>query len=38
MIAFLCHPDSDFITGNIIDISGGLDPIETLPAFQQRKG
>jgi 3-oxoacyl-[acyl-carrier protein] reductase len=37
VIAFLCHPDSDFITGNIIDISGGLDPIETLPALQQRK-
>lgn len=27
VIAFLCHPDSDFITGNIMDISGGLDPI-----------
>jgi 3-oxoacyl-[acyl-carrier protein] reductase len=38
MIAFLCHLDSDFITGNIIEISGGLDPIETLPALQQRKG
>jgi 3-oxoacyl-[acyl-carrier protein] reductase len=37
MIAFLCHADSDFITGNIIDISGGLDPIQSLPALQQRK-
>jgi 3-oxoacyl-[acyl-carrier protein] reductase len=37
MIAFLCHPDSDFITGNIMDISGGLDPIQTLPSFKQRK-
>ncbi|MGG4550814.1 SDR family oxidoreductase [Paenibacillus humicus] len=27
VIAFLCHKDSDFITGNIMDISGGLDPI-----------
>lgn len=27
VISFLCHPDSDFITGNIMDISGGLDPI-----------
>lgn len=31
MITFLCSPQSDFITGNIIDISGGLDPIRTLP-------
>ncbi|MFC5528569.1 SDR family oxidoreductase [Cohnella yongneupensis] len=29
MIAFLCLPESDFITGNTIDISGGLDPIRT---------
>ncbi|GIP24029.1 MULTISPECIES: SDR family oxidoreductase [Paenibacillus] len=27
VIAFLCQPESDFITGNIMDISGGLDPI-----------
>lgn len=27
VIAFLCQPSSDFITGNIMDISGGLDPI-----------
>lgn len=27
VIAFLCDVDSDFITGNIMDISGGLDPI-----------
>lgn len=31
LIAFLCHPQSDFLTGNIIDVSGGLDPIRTLP-------
>ncbi|GIP31171.1 SDR family oxidoreductase [Paenibacillus sp. J2TS4] len=29
-ITFLCHPQSDFITGNIMDISGGLDPIRTV--------
>jgi 3-oxoacyl-[acyl-carrier protein] reductase len=27
VIAFLCESNSDFITGNIMDISGGLDPI-----------
>jgi 3-oxoacyl-[acyl-carrier protein] reductase len=26
-IAFLCDPQSDFITGNILDVTGGLDPI-----------
>jgi 3-oxoacyl-[acyl-carrier protein] reductase len=26
-IAFLCEPKSDFITGNILDVTGGLDPI-----------
>ncbi|MCR8645289.1 SDR family oxidoreductase [Paenibacillus sp. N1-5-1-14] len=31
MIAFLCLPQSDFITGNVIDITGGLDPIKTIP-------
>jgi len=30
MIAFLCMPESDFITGNMIDVSGGLDPIRTI--------
>jgi 3-oxoacyl-[acyl-carrier protein] reductase len=29
VIAFLCMPESDFITGNTIDVSGGLDPIRT---------
>ncbi|MBP1992021.1 SDR family oxidoreductase [Paenibacillus eucommiae] len=37
VIAFLCQTDSDFITGNIMDISGGLDPIQTLPSLKQRK-
>ncbi|MFB5267160.1 SDR family oxidoreductase [Paenibacillus enshidis] len=27
VIAYLCEDSSDFITGNIMDISGGLDPI-----------
>ncbi|WP_276354303.1 SDR family oxidoreductase [Cohnella caldifontis] len=27
VITFLCQPESDFITGNTIDVSGGLDPI-----------
>jgi 3-oxoacyl-[acyl-carrier protein] reductase len=30
VIAFLCEERSDFITGNIMDVSGGLDPIRTL--------
>ncbi|ANE48605.1 3-ketoacyl-ACP reductase [Paenibacillus swuensis] len=29
VISFLCQPDSDFITGNIVDVNGGLDPIRT---------
>ncbi|WP_123043502.1 SDR family oxidoreductase [Cohnella candidum] len=29
VITFLCQPESDFITGNTIDVSGGLDPIRT---------
>ena len=35
VIAFLCLRDSDFITGNIMDISGGLDPIR--PMIQHHK-
>lgn len=31
VIRFLCETQSDFITGNIMDISGGLDPIKTFP-------
>lgn len=27
VIRYLCHDKSDFITGNIMDVSGGLDPI-----------
>lgn len=28
VIQYLCQEDSDFITGNIMDITGGLDPIK----------
>jgi 3-oxoacyl-[acyl-carrier protein] reductase len=31
VITFLCRPESDFLTGNIVEVSGGLDPIRTLP-------
>lgn len=27
VVAFLCEPASDYVTGNIIDVTGGLDPI-----------
>ncbi|WP_166240579.1 SDR family oxidoreductase [Paenibacillus turpanensis] len=30
VIRFLCQDESDFITGNTIDITGGLDPIRTI--------
>lgn len=31
IITFLCDEQSDFLTGNVIDVSGGLDPIRSLP-------
>ncbi|MEX2460115.1 MAG: SDR family oxidoreductase [Paenibacillaceae bacterium] len=34
VIAFLCLDQSDFITGNIMDISGGLDPIRAIIGTQ----
>jgi 3-oxoacyl-[acyl-carrier protein] reductase len=34
VIAFLCLVQSDFITGNIMEISGGLDPIRSLSELQ----
>jgi 3-oxoacyl-[acyl-carrier protein] reductase len=34
VIAFLCLAQSDFITGNTMDVSGGLDPIRTLSETQ----
>nr|WP_213527161.1 SDR family oxidoreductase [Paenibacillus sp. J31TS4] len=33
VIAFLCERQSDFLTGNIIDVSGGLDPIRSVKGF-----
>lgn len=30
VIAFLCMPQSDFLTGNILEIAGGFDPIRSL--------
>lgn len=29
VISFLCEPESDYVTGNIIEVSGGFDPIRT---------
>ncbi|WP_058302382.1 SDR family oxidoreductase [Gorillibacterium timonense] len=37
VIAFLCQQESDFITGNIFDVSGGLDPIRSLSGGMQRR-
>jgi 3-oxoacyl-[acyl-carrier protein] reductase len=31
VIAFLCDLKADFFTGNILNVSGGLDPIRSLP-------
>ncbi|WP_397376127.1 SDR family oxidoreductase [Paenibacillus sp. sptzw28] len=28
VIAFLCLPQSDYLTGNIVDVTGGFDPIK----------
>jgi 3-oxoacyl-[acyl-carrier protein] reductase len=35
VITFLCQEESDYTTGNIININGGLDPIRTLPYTKQ---
>lgn len=32
VVAFLCHPQSDYVTGNVIDVHGGYDPIRATPA------
>ncbi|SFT01509.1 3-oxoacyl-[acyl-carrier protein] reductase [Paenibacillus sp. BC26] len=29
VITFLCLPQSDYLTGNIVDVTGGFDPIKT---------
>jgi len=33
VVAFLCQPESDFVTGNAIEVSGGFDPIAKLSAL-----
>ena len=33
--AFLCGSDSDFITGNMINVAGGMDPIRMWPLTKQ---
>lgn len=37
VVAFLCEDASDYVTGNIIDVSGGLDPIrnQTRPKHEK---
>ncbi|MDF2722084.1 MAG: 3-ketoacyl-ACP reductase [Paenibacillus sp.] len=35
VIAFLCSPQSDFLTGNIMEVSGGFDPIRSIAALHQ---
>ncbi|NOU92816.1 SDR family oxidoreductase [Paenibacillus sp. LMG 31456] len=37
VIAFLCEERSDFITGNIMDVSGGLDPIRAIIGSSHQK-
>lgn len=37
VIEFLCRPESGFITGAILDVSGGLDPIQPLPMLLQKR-
>ncbi|MFD0681568.1 MULTISPECIES: SDR family oxidoreductase [unclassified Paenibacillus] len=37
VITFLCEERSDFITGNIMDVSGGLDPIRAIIGLSQQK-
>jgi 3-oxoacyl-[acyl-carrier protein] reductase len=36
VITYLCLPNSDFLTGNIMDISGGFDPIRTLTEVSKK--
>lgn len=37
VITFLCQPDSDFLTGNIIEVSGGFDPIRSIAMMHQHE-
>ncbi|TMV47288.1 SDR family oxidoreductase [Paenibacillus mesophilus] len=36
VIAFLCMPQSDFLTGNVMEVSGGFDPIRSIAAQQRQ--
>ncbi|MCI3919996.1 SDR family oxidoreductase [Paenibacillus sp. TRM 82003] len=36
VVAFLCEDASDYVTGNIIDVSGGLDPIRNHIAGKEK--
>ncbi|MFC3771635.1 SDR family oxidoreductase [Paenibacillus sp. GCM10012303] len=36
VITFLCMPQSDFLTGNIMEVSGGFDPIRSLAEVKTR--
>jgi 3-oxoacyl-[acyl-carrier protein] reductase len=38
VIAFLCADNSDYVTGNIIDVAGGFSPIQSMSAMAARKG
>lgn len=37
VIEFVCRPESGFITGAILDVSGGLDPIQPLPVLLKKR-
>jgi 3-oxoacyl-[acyl-carrier protein] reductase len=37
VIEFLCLPESGFLTGAILDVSGGLDPIQPLPVLMRKR-
>lgn len=38
VIAFLCSPQSDFLTGNIMEVSGGFDPIRSMSSARPGQG
>jgi 3-oxoacyl-[acyl-carrier protein] reductase len=37
VISFLCSGNSDYITGNVIDITGGFNPIQSMSAMKGSK-
>lgn len=37
-IAFLCMPQSDFLTGSVLEVSGGFDPIRSMSAMRPGSG